>query len=293
MIENSNSMFEFAHIEVAVYLEEILKSLTGTARLRVQGMRNTQVSLKWGVAAPAVITSHMLVLVKSGQGVYQVNGEDLSLKRGRLVFISAGCTLAYHPDPDHRPVLLGVHFSSESPAQANGSEAMTKSPCYTTLTPRHLEPIAGLFEQLFHAWRKCPDPLAQLTTENLLQALLWSLREECLHRNPDAWDQQMEDLRLRMESDPTSGGSISELAKQLHMSASQLSRRFRRHTGVPPQTYLIQSSMRHAWKLLHEHHLSVGETAEKLGYSDAFAFSHRFKRVWGISPSQVRRGMFE
>jgi AraC-like DNA-binding protein len=160
-------------------------------------------------------------------------------------------------------------------------------------TPRHFDRFTGLFEHLYSAWRKWPDPMAQLTTENMLQAILWALREECLERTSNTWDQAMEDLRLNMEADPDSKDSICDLARQFHMSASQLSRRFRRHTGVPPQTYQIQCGMRHAWNLLHEQRISVGEAAERLGYSDAFSFSRRFKKVCGISPSQVRKGIFE
>jgi hypothetical protein len=111
MTETGKNMFEFAQNETGAYLEDILRPLSGKARLRTHTMRNTAVSRKWGRETPAKTTSHMLVLVKSGQGAYEVNGETLPLKRGRVLFIGDGCDLAYHQDPDHRPTLIGAHFS--------------------------------------------------------------------------------------------------------------------------------------------------------------------------------------
>ena len=97
----------------------------------------------------------------------------------------------------------------------------------------------------------------------------------------------MEAVRLLLESEPDANWSIRDLTERFRISKSHLAHRFRRHTGVSPKTYQLQSRMRYAWQLLSSSKEMVQAVADHLGYSDAFAFSRQFKKVWGIPPSRV------
>ena len=76
---------------------------------------------------------------------------------------------------------------------------------------------------------------------------------------------------------------ISELAEKLHLNRKYLSRAFKKHTGETLQQYMLKQRMNEAKKLL-ESGYSINETAIALGYSDSFAFSKAFKKIYNNSP---------
>lgn len=81
---------------------------------------------------------------------------------------------------------------------------------------------------------------------------------------------------------------IQTLWSPLGEDYEALRKRFREVVGMSPGKYRLRWRMSLAQRLLQERH-SVAAVAERLGYSDAFAFSKRFKSVMGLPPSAFRR----
>lgn len=79
------------------------------------------------------------------------------------------------------------------------------------------------------------------------------------------------------------------VAARVGLSYSTLRREFRRVFGVAPGDYRIRRRIEAATGMLTS--ARVKEVAERLGYSDAFAFSAQFKRFVGVSPQAFRRGL--
>ena len=82
--------------------------------------------------------------------------------------------------------------------------------------------------------------------------------------------------------------SVDEIARQLGVSRQTLFRRLRAE-GVTFEKVLDELRHRMALKYLEERKLSVNETAYLVGFSDAAAFSHAFKRWTGHSPVTIRK----
>ncbi len=74
------------------------------------------------------------------------------------------------------------------------------------------------------------------------------------------------------------------LCAHFHISKSQLSQLFKECTGKSIMQYFSDLKMREAKKLLRETNHSVGEIAEKLGYTSIHSFSRAFKNATGFSP---------
>ena len=85
---------------------------------------------------------------------------------------------------------------------------------------------------------------------------------------------------------------VGEIAAGLHLDRRYLSRVFRERTGQTVQEYILSVRMSEAKRFLSEG-LSVGETAERCGYSDGFLFSKMFKRWVGVSPAIWKKKEFE
>jgi AraC-like DNA-binding protein len=81
----------------------------------------------------------------------------------------------------------------------------------------------------------------------------------------------------------------ADVAEECGISASHLSRLFRRIMGVTFTSYLNELRMAEAQKLLVMSSLSVMEVAHCVGFSRHSYFSQRFRRAIGVTPFEFRR----
>ncbi len=83
--------------------------------------------------------------------------------------------------------------------------------------------------------------------------------------------------------------SLDELAQMANTCPSNLEKVFRKCYGTTPIAYRNQLRVNRAKQLL-DGGLSIGETAEKVGFADLCYFSRVFKRATGITPGEYIRG---
>ena len=81
---------------------------------------------------------------------------------------------------------------------------------------------------------------------------------------------------------------LAEIADKLHMNEKSLRRQLHKE-GINfrkiKQDYILHRTI----VLLQDPSISVGEIAEKMGYSETCAFTRQFQRQTGISPSKYRK----
>ena len=82
--------------------------------------------------------------------------------------------------------------------------------------------------------------------------------------------------------------TLAELAAQAALSEYHFARMFRQSTGLAPHQYVMQRRMDHAEQLVRTTALPLTDIALACGFSSASHFSNRFKRVQGVTPSQLR-----
>lgn len=102
-------------------------------------------------------------------------------------------------------------------------------------------------------------------------------------------DERLAAALRRMHNDPTRPWTIGELAKASALSRSTFFDRFRREVGVRPMEYLLGWRMALAKELLRSNDVSVGEVAQRVGYSSQSTFSVAFARQVGTSPTTYAR----
>ncbi|TDD66942.1 AraC family transcriptional regulator [Actinomadura darangshiensis] len=91
-----------------------------------------------------------------------------------------------------------------------------------------------------------------------------------------------------MHSDPGRPWRVEDLAAAAGLSRTTLARRFTGLVGQAPMTYLTQWRMTLATRLLSDTDLGLAAVARQLGYASPFAFSHAFKREFGVAPGHYR-----
>lgn len=83
--------------------------------------------------------------------------------------------------------------------------------------------------------------------------------------------------------------NIKRLIQFCHLSESQLNRLFKRHVGYSIAEYWGMRKLEKAQQLLSVGNVSIEEISFKIGYENVSAFSRRFSRVFGESPSQWKQ----
>lgn len=83
--------------------------------------------------------------------------------------------------------------------------------------------------------------------------------------------------------------TIDQIAQELLISPTYLSRIFKEVQDISIINYLIDIRMNHAATLLKESNLAVKEVAELVGYQDPLYFSKQFKKYFGETPTNYKQ----
>ena len=81
------------------------------------------------------------------------------------------------------------------------------------------------------------------------------------------------------------GIRLADLAAHVSLSPYYLLRAFRAEVGMPPYAYLESARIRHAQRLIQAG-APLSEVAAEAGFSSQSHFTHRFKRIIGVTPGQ-------
>ncbi len=85
-------------------------------------------------------------------------------------------------------------------------------------------------------------------------------------------------------------GSVVELSKRLGISDRYLRLLFSRHVGASPSQVAQSFRLFHANRLINGGDLPVNEVALKSGFGSIRRFNDAFVKVYGHTPSELRRG---
>lgn len=83
--------------------------------------------------------------------------------------------------------------------------------------------------------------------------------------------------------------SQARLAERVHCSVPHLNRVCKKLYGQGPMSRLADLRLQRAGELLASSNWQVSQIAQRVGYADAFNFSHWFRGRTGMSPTQFRR----
>ena len=94
-----------------------------------------------------------------------------------------------------------------------------------------------------------------------------------------------------IHEDPSRHWRLAELAAIACLSRSALAQIFREKTGIPPVEYVLRWRMQLAGRALINSDTPVSSLGQAFGYDSDSAFSHAFRRIKGLTPSEYRKTM--
>lgn len=239
-----------------------------------------------GVRQTRVLGSYALVYLLEGSGTY-------SDATGRHVRVHAGDLILIFPEIGH----------TYGPGMGEGwSEfyCVFDGPVFDfwrstgLLVPaqpvRRLQPIDYWRAQLQAA---VPHTSARTVAERTreISAFLGVLTA-ILTNQPSEHEPASEPWLLRacalLEADLDQSCDLEALAGSVGMAYETFRKRFANAMGVSPARYRTIRRIDAACVLLQQRDHTIGAIAAKLGFSDEFHFSRRFKQITGLSPRAFR-----
>jgi AraC-like DNA-binding protein len=156
--------------------------------------------------------------------------------------------------------------------------------------PRAADPYRVLFEKMYSVWIMKEQGYYQkaLSLAYAIIALIQKEQSESYLSSGQRMilSRSMDYLRAHaFEAD----FDYALLAEAGGTSYSYYKRLFGRYYGMPPSKYLTSLRMHRACELLESGLLSVSQTAESVGYTDAAYFCRVFRREMGEPPATWRR----
>lgn len=83
--------------------------------------------------------------------------------------------------------------------------------------------------------------------------------------------------------------SIARLAAEVGLARSRFTQLFTKENRQGPKQYLMTLRLKRAAQLLAMTALPIKQVREEVGFRDKSGFAKRFKRMYGVSPSQFRK----
>ena len=108
-----------------------------------------------------------------------------------------------------------------------------------------------------------------------------------LESKEDTFIEKTEKIILAHLGDETF--SIHDLARELHLSRSQVHRKIKALTDMSVAIYIRHIRLQKAKELLASTQLSISEIAYKVGFKTPLYFSQVFKKTFGESPNATRK----
>ena len=145
-------------------------------------------------------------------------------------------------------------------------------------------------EELFDYARRPVDLKGTLLLKAKIYDSLLRIMEKhgFLIKQDDFTDCVMNAIRF-IRSNLSARLTTTEIADSAFVSKSKLTKQFRKELSMSIQEYLYHILLYEATDLLVNDELSIQQISERLGFSDQFYFSRKFKQKYGLSPTAYRK----
>ncbi|MGH8336884.1 MAG: AraC family transcriptional regulator [Gammaproteobacteria bacterium] len=226
---------------------------------------------------------------------YVVSGRGTAVMGHRRHELSSGMIFAYGPHTAHEirtapnDVLVKYFISIKGTEVVERLRRCKIAPGEARLLTPHTE-IAGAFENLLREGQRSGPHRSGLCAA-LLGFLLLKIEDTASlasHPNERAREAFLR-CKAFIDAETENLRTLGEISRAVGAEASSVCRWFRRYEGVSPYQYLLRRRMNLAAERLVEHGGLVKETASRLGFADPFHFSHQFKAIHGVPPSELLR----
>lgn len=262
----------------------------GETRIRMRKQEDpNETKHQWdsGTHNHAGFELHVLL---EGSAKVDVGGEDWPLPEHHAMIIAPG---QFHCPTSMTKPLERFSFSfsvSEGPLLLALQKAVPVCRVYAAD-----KEILSVCRDIFYEF-SARNPFSHIMLQShLMRLLVQNFRLLKIDCEPLETEEICPNVKLAHRSDVffedhlTEGAYVEELAKELHLSRSQLNRFLKEQYGMSFREKLLQTRMDRASWLLRHTEKPVEEIAGEVGYRSESAFFQVFRKIFGQTPEKYRK----
>ncbi len=245
-----------------------------------------------------------IIYVKKGSGVISVDLLPFQVQAGDIVFIVPGQLHEIAQAEDCSMEYENIIFQLSMMMPSN--DDLCSDHFFTPLLHGQLflPPCLSVSDSVYPDIARCLDEIDQLSSrgdsystlgiKGKLFELFYTLFSHYKDARPSRpGSQSLDTVKIivkHVETHYQEDISIETMAALCHFSASHFMKFFKQHMGTPFTAYLNDYRLTMAARLLSASSDAVVNIASETGFDNLSYFNRLFKRKYGVTPTQYRRG---
>lgn len=189
-------------------------------------------------------------------------------------------------DPDYCRSMFQLLTWETTPLVSPLSDATARQNA-NTIAPNAGTVVQNRNTQMKHAISNSAQN--NLNISQLLRILFNKLHSELVSTSVTSHDHELLALRRQIAANPQLSWSVSDMAKDLHISAGYLQSLYKQKFDVSCIDDVINFRLFRARDLLSYTTENISEIARQCGYNNTEHFCRQFRKAIGITPGQFRK----
>ena len=223
-----------------------------------------------------------------GKCNYFIDNKSYKLNAGDIVLIPDGMIhKTNYSTPTHSRMLINC---SGEYVPSSIYEAVKKG-AYVFRSTSDTKEIEEIFRQIKNEYAQ-EDEFSNDALLTYLAYLFISIFRRCLPKEDGIHEVTCAEMAVNyIKENYMSKVTLIDTARYCSVSSEHLSRTFKKHTGVGFSEYLNIFRLNKAEDMLiNQPGLSVSDIAFRCGFNDSNYFSNVFKKAYGMTPSEKKKG---
>lgn len=234
---------------------------------------------------------YQLIYIKKGKLRAQIIDKTVNITAGKLLFYHPGDVQWYSYRSKDKYESAWCQFSGTGVADILKQLNIFEQRIFH---PNNSDELEYLISKLLPEHRIKRPGYRVAENALLLQILCQLSRTDGQSTaKPTTPEQKIEHVLLKMENSLTKNYTLSDYAKEIHLSPGRFSHLFTETMGVSPHQYILNLKIEKAKQLFRQTDQNVQEVAEFTGFDDPLYFSRIFKKHVGMTPTAYKSQHFE
>ncbi|NGP45549.1 AraC family transcriptional regulator [Bacillaceae bacterium SIJ1] len=254
-------------------------------------------SVGWFACKPNYVTKRdplfgfQLKYVIKGKGKVVWHEKTFTVSEGDIFYLDLNQHHHYYADPDDPFEVLWIHFGGRQAEDYFQLLNGNNSPVFRTHDPDNMH---SLFFQLYDLIEKRHvghEAKASAVITNILTDMIVSRMKGDSHElslKTPSYPDPIQHAIYYIEHHFAEPLKLEDIAKEMMLSPFYFSRLFKRTTGYTVIEYLQKFRINQAKYLLTKTNKTIGEIAEKTGFTEQSYFGKLFKRYEQQTPMEYR-----
>lgn len=237
-----------------------------------------------------------ILYVLDGQAKLHIQDKSWIMEKDDIIVVNSGVSHELYSQDNNILCILKYDYQVLTEVINQSGPLFVCNSCSEPLV--NYEEIRGVVRELIYG-----ELLYTRKTQSYRYSLFYRLLDilaekymiENLHMHPEEYDEEekLQKVIHYIHKNYQEGISLSELAEQMYISTSTLSRFFKKQTGIYFAEYVSQIRMKYAVNEMLYSNKNITKIAMDCGFSNASSFNKVFRETFCCSPTEYRTRMLE